>query len=104
MKGDVTPSLPPADAGAATSPGDKKVTFNKDPDTIFVVVSRPGARGPKANRQRRNQVTDATGAAAPAPVPITALVSSTPTGAAMYSQVVTAPPPPPEPYTNRPGR
>ena len=110
MNGDVTPSLPPADVGVASSSGHRKVAFVESPNDGFVVVGSKNARG-RRNR-RRSKVAGTAVAANPIPalVPILAAaptavpVSSPPTGAAMYSRVAAAPPPPPVPFMTRPGR
>jgi len=104
MNCDVTPSPPFANAGTAPSSGDKKVTFVNNSDDGCVEVSRPGARGRKANRPWTNRVTGPTAVAAPASVPVAVPMLSPPTGAAMYGWVAAAPPPPPVPHMTRPGR
>ena len=92
MNCDVTPSPPPTSAGAAPSPGPKRVAFNNNPSANFVVVGEKSVRSRRANRQRKNWVAGPTTTKAPDPVPITAQVSSPPTGSAMYSRVAAAPP------------
>jgi len=105
MNGGVTPSPPPpADVGVASSSGGKKVAFEESADTGFVVVDRKNARGGRANRRRKDRVTNPVATSTPASAPAAVPISSPPTGAAMYSRVVAAPPPPPVPHMTRPGR
>jgi len=103
INGDVTLSPPPSNIRVAFSSGSRKVCFDESSNAGFVEVGKKFSRGCKANRRRRDRVTDPTAVTAHVPVPVAVPVSSTPTGAAMYSRVAATPPPPAGPHMTRPG-
>jgi len=96
MNGDITPSPPPpADVGATSSSGGRKVAFDESPNAGFVMGGKKDVRGRKTNRGKRrneNGVSGPAAAATPATIPaVVPASSSPPTGAVMYSQVAAPP-------------